>query len=510
MILGEALERLLQDVTAPFVTELFLYLLLILFVTALWCLRKNRAARFTSLAPTLLTSVGILGTFVGVVVGLLDFDSTPDRLQESTGELLDGLKTAFVSSIAGMFGGVLFRLFSFTSWMQPEQQGYSDDVSVGDLLGALREQSQLLEAVRDVIGGTEESSLAGQIKLFRTDMADMHRENRTARTELLGELRVGLDKFADQLSKSATEQVIQALEQVIRQFNENLTEQFGDNFKALNASVQKLVEWQENYREQLQQLHQLYEQSAKSITTIEAATAKVAESSASITDSMAGLTPIIQTANHQITELGQHLEAFQELRNKAVEALPQVQEYAKKMTDDMAAMVNALGERQRELLIQSESYAEQQGQSALQLLESQQDVVQQAENSFSEIGSVIQSAASEAQQRVVETSQKASDAMQGALNGIAETQERVTRESMESLVSQLKEASSRTAEQVNRQMQTQSEAMGKEVERVLQELGQYLGQISGKFVEDYQKYAEAMENFVRETKTPYSRGPNNP
>jgi len=510
MILGDALERLLQDVTAPFVTELFLYLLLSLFVTALWCLRKNRAVRFTSWAPTLLTSVGILGTFVGVVVGLLDFDPNPNRLAESTGELLEGLKTAFVSSIAGMFGGVLFRLISFASWMQPEQQEHSDNVSSGDILRALRDQSQLLEAVRDVIGGTEESSLAGQIKLFRTDMADMHRENRTARAELLDDLRTRLDKFADQLSKSATEQVIQALEQVIRQFNENLTEQFGDNFKALNTSVQKLVEWQEKYREQLQQLHQLYEQSAKSITTIEAATAKVAESSASIPDSMAGLTTIMQTANHQVTELERHLEAFQELRNHAIEALPQVREHVKKATDGMSAMVTSLGEQQRELLSQSESYAQRQSQLALQLLESQREAVKQAENSFADAGNAIQSAASEAQQRVAETSQKASDAMQGALNGIVETQERVTKESMESLVSQLSEASSRTAEQINRQMQTQSEAMGKEVERVLQELGQYLGQISGKFVEDYKKYAEAMENFVRETRSPYGRSPNNP
>lgn len=503
MILGEALERLLQDVTAPFVTELFLYLLLGLFAMALWCLRKNRALRFTSWAPTLLTSVGILGTFVGVVVGLLDFDPTPGRLQASTGELLEGLKTAFVSSIAGMFGGVLFRLFSFASWLQPKQHGYSDDVSSGDILGALREQSQILEAVRDVIGGTEESSLAGQIKLFRTDMADVHRENRTARTELLGELRTRLDKFADQLSQSATEQVIQALEQVIRQFNENLTEQFGDNFKALNASVEKLVEWQENYRDQLEQLHQLYEHSAKSIAAIEASAASIAESSASIPDSMAGLTTVIQTANHQVTELGQHLEAFQELRNQAVEALPQVREHVRKATDDMAAMVNALGERQKELLSQSESYAKQQGQLALQLLESQRETVKQAEDSFAEAGNAIQSAASEAQHRVAETSQMATDTVQGVLNGIVATQERVTKEVMESLSSQLTEASGRTAEQINRQMQTQSEAMGKEVERVLQELGQYLGQISGKFVEDYKKYAEAMENFVRETRSPY-------
>lgn len=50
-----------------------------------------------------------------------------------------------------------------------------------------------------------------------------------------------LDDVGETLSRSATEQVIEAFQQVIVDFNQNLTEQFGDNFKALDASVGKLV-----------------------------------------------------------------------------------------------------------------------------------------------------------------------------------------------------------------------------------------------------------------------------
>lgn len=56
------------------------------------------------------------------------------------------------------------------------------------------------------------------------------------------------------LSKSATEQVINALKEVISDFNDNLLEQFGDNFKQLNVAVLELVKWQENYRQQLEQM----------------------------------------------------------------------------------------------------------------------------------------------------------------------------------------------------------------------------------------------------------------
>ena len=39
------------------------------------------------------------------------------------------------------------------------------------------------------------------------------------------------------MSKLATEQVIAALKTVIQDFNNNLAEQFGENFKQLNTAV---------------------------------------------------------------------------------------------------------------------------------------------------------------------------------------------------------------------------------------------------------------------------------
>ncbi|WP_223823665.1 hypothetical protein [Candidatus Enterovibrio escicola] len=44
------------------------------------------------------------------------------------------------------------------------------------------------------------------------------------------------------MSESATEQVIEALKQVILDFNHNLTEQFSENFKQLNEADHKLVD----------------------------------------------------------------------------------------------------------------------------------------------------------------------------------------------------------------------------------------------------------------------------
>ena len=50
-------------------------------------------------APATMTSLGILGTFFGIFLGLLDFEIS--NINKSVPELLDGLKVAFGSSIMG-------------------------------------------------------------------------------------------------------------------------------------------------------------------------------------------------------------------------------------------------------------------------------------------------------------------------------------------------------------------------------------------------------------------------
>ena len=55
--------------------------------------------------PSAISTLGVLGTFLGITLGLLCFDTT--NLQESIPELLSGLKTAFFTSLAGMIGSLI-------------------------------------------------------------------------------------------------------------------------------------------------------------------------------------------------------------------------------------------------------------------------------------------------------------------------------------------------------------------------------------------------------------------
>lgn len=75
--------------------------------------------------PTLVSTLGVLGTFGGITKGLMAFDTSD--LDQSIPGLLDGLKTAFFTSLAGMIGSMF--LSAFISKKQDERDGGISDIN---------------------------------------------------------------------------------------------------------------------------------------------------------------------------------------------------------------------------------------------------------------------------------------------------------------------------------------------------------------------------------------------
>ena len=57
--------------------------------------------------PSIISTLGVLGTFLGITRGLIAFD--PEHIDTSIPTLLGGLKTAFFTSLAGMFGSLILN-----------------------------------------------------------------------------------------------------------------------------------------------------------------------------------------------------------------------------------------------------------------------------------------------------------------------------------------------------------------------------------------------------------------
>ncbi|WP_205912256.1 hypothetical protein [Salinimonas iocasae] len=364
-------------------------LLLVAFLFACRFSKKGKATEFVTYTPVLLTSLGIFGTFAGIVVGLMAFDV--NDIDGSIQGLLDGLKTAFFTSLLGIFLSICFKVLQSSGFISsPADPESVASASPEDILASINSQRSSIESLVTAIGGDGDGSILSQMKLLRGDINDNQKVTLKSQQEAAEKLNViseqlasqkeafnqfsdklwiKMQDFADMLSKSATETVIEALKQVISDFNKNLTEQFGENFQQLNEAVKELVTWQENYKVQISEMTEQYKLGVESISATEASVAKISSESKVIPESMTNLKEVMEVNQHQLGELERHLEAFKDIRDRAVDAVPEIRKQIDETVQTIAASVETASTHYKELLTESDKYIQSHISSSNELLD---------------------------------------------------------------------------------------------------------------------------------------------
>lgn len=494
--MGSSIEALLRQMSSAFATDAFIALILAVFVIALYQAEKGKHSQFLEYAPGIMTSLGILGTFVGIVIGLLAFNV--DDIDGSIKALLAGMKTAFITSLAGMLLSVVFKVVD--AWRfspRRDQARLPDQVRPEHILASMEKQNDKLDVIGAALVGAEEGSLIGQLKLIRADSNDSNTQARRARIEFEEKLWAEMRTFADILSKSATSQIIEALRQVIHDFNEKLTEQFGENFKALDASVKKLVDWQAQYSAQVELMGAQFEQSAKSLDLSEAAVQLIATECKAIPASMGELREVLDVNQHQIAELQRHLEVFVAMRDEAIQAVPQLTAKVEQIADQMAAGAVGMGVILAE---KTEEFDTFMTRSNVAVKEMALAVADQSEKLTVEMSGAVAELTSTSREMVrsLENSSKTvHEQIKNATQEMSESVQRETNRALGGLEQQVKAAVERTGEAVNVQMSALDRATQQELERVLSHFGTSLARISDGFVTDYERLTKRLAELSR-------------
>ncbi|EXJ16860.1 hypothetical protein [Imhoffiella purpurea] len=331
---------ILESMDSTIVTGLFVLVMAGLFVGALAAIVRRRAVAFYQSAPTLLTTIGILGTFLGIAIGLLDFDSS--RIEYSIPLLLDGLKLAFTTSIIGILLSAALRLI-----LSVRRDGRSPDPQVSSettadaqepdpLVELLQQQGRLAEAQL-----VSSQQIVDQMSLLDERLVDTlerhHREQIAAFSD-----------FATQLSELGSRQLIAALESVIRDFNAQLGEQFGENFRRLDGSVEKLLVWQDQYKDHMDALGRQLDRAIEGVAQSEASLQALTQQALQISNHIADQETTIQGLRRETLELESVLGSIADLRERAQEAFPAIDTRLKTMLESIeGAVLNALNAQRR-------------------------------------------------------------------------------------------------------------------------------------------------------------------
>lgn len=267
--------------------------------------------------PEILTTIGILGCFTGIAHSLLYFDST--NVAESVPHLLEGVKTAFLASLSGVAGSLLIRArHYFQKRPLPQKAGAPKAASLDDVVAATY-------ALQQSLAGNEDSSLLTQMKLMRQEQVDELRS-----------LRNAFDTFSQKMAEDGSRNLVEALREVISDFNSQINEQFGDNFKYLNQSVEKLVIWQQQYKDELNKLQLLQKSSADDLKDVSNGLASFIDKAASFAHTAEALEETLMGLAHQHQEIDQSQRAMGEVLLQMKEVTPQFSRKIDEMTEAMA------------------------------------------------------------------------------------------------------------------------------------------------------------------------------
>ena len=198
----DAVTRMYEAIQANEISYIFFWVIVGVLIFSLASINSDNQKRkaLVDLAPGLLTTLGILGTFTGVFIGLLDFDVR--TINKSVPTLLEGLKVAFGTSIVGLAAAMSFRVARPVISKNDESEEGS---GVEEIILELR-------AVKKALSGDEDTSLLTQFQKLRDGVSELNNQTKQGFETQIEEFR----SFSEKMSEAFSRALIDELKAAIR------------------------------------------------------------------------------------------------------------------------------------------------------------------------------------------------------------------------------------------------------------------------------------------------------
>ena len=234
-----------------------------------------------SLVPGTMTGLGILGTFIGLTLGLQFFNTgTAEEISNSIAPLMDGIKVAFHTSIFGMVFSLTFNYVykkklgfaygiveSFISAFRnkvspkPENELMSRLVEYQD--NQMQVVGQLAENVGESIAQKLANILLPEFEKLHVSMGYMQESsdklgdtlNETLREILVPQFEE-MNKTIERFAVTASQTQVEGVQEIVGKFVEEMNTSLGDNFQELGVVLGETCAIQ---REQSTQIHSIIE-----------------------------------------------------------------------------------------------------------------------------------------------------------------------------------------------------------------------------------------------------------
>lgn len=372
------------------------------------------------------------------------------------------MKTAFITSVTGLLLSIILKIWSSI------HQDKSENLDLDQV-----DASNILKFIEHHL--TEQTNTQKKTAVIHEELLQAltthHEYVKQNNQQFASTLWDELEKTAQILTKSATEEVILALNQLIKDFNHQLTEQFGENFKQLNHTVFGLIKWQENYKQQLEQMQVQYQNHTNAVAATQQAIdnihdnlSHIAHHAQSIPDSMERLAVAIELSHTQIDTLYDHLAAFADMKDKAVAALPSLSEQIDTMLQGMDDASQKLTEQFHQIH---------------QSIKAQPSIMQ---STTQELKNTLERLVGQLEIDIKNITEKHAGSIKEQMNRLSN----IAAQTLEDI-----------SDSIEGQINNFNTAEAKKIESDLQQMGSALISMTSQFTKDYKELVNHMNNIIR-------------
>lgn len=277
---------------------------------------------------SIIMTLGVLGTFVGVFIGLLDFDI--NNIEASIPYLLDGLKIAFYTSIVGMTIAILISIYQRSIGFKIDNKDNLDFITIQS-----KKLDKLDELVNIATANLESKNVLLEIKeiLKKSELLTVSNTNiNDTLKKIQDSISQDIVKQIDSLSKSLVKEieklsndfssdVICSTNNLSNEFTNTINLHFSENFKRFNKAVDNLLEWQEEHKKNILDSNDILAQSAKSVKAVDEIISKIIERDEKTIELYKEVSNIMQEYKSQNIILDEKLQSMRDLGNGALQAL---------------------------------------------------------------------------------------------------------------------------------------------------------------------------------------------
>lgn len=270
-----------------------------------------------NLVPGTMTGLGILGTFIGLSLGLREFNTgSSAEISDSIAPLMDGLKVAFHTSIYGMLFSLVFN-YIYKNVMDSAYD--SLDYFLHCFFGYVKRDSDY----------TNESNL-------RNILLKMPEEIGQQILNTLGpafsNMNTTLETFSEKVSKSELEGITNIVDKFVEEMNKSL----GDNFTHLGETIEQTCELQKQNSEFMKNILSDIGDMAQNIKDVNELSEKTVEK---LSEYVTRIDELQKVINENFTSVNIQLEAQNEMNEKMkgyVDALSEHQRLISAATEKLS------------------------------------------------------------------------------------------------------------------------------------------------------------------------------